>query len=96
MTVFIDSIVFIQVQASYDGSVMGQHKSKSAHGSLNSQANGTHKPKKANKKLSEEDLDELEIKTYCGFCSIYMVIIEFSQSEGTAKVVQRFYKRLSL
>lgn len=45
---------------------MGQHKSKSARGDseLNG-LNGTHKPKKANKKLTDDELNELESKTYC-------------------------------
>jgi hypothetical protein len=53
---------------------MGQHKSKSARsGELNGQTNGTHKPKKANKKLLEEELNELESKTYCEFLRLLML-----------------------
>lgn len=51
---------------------MGQYKSKSARGDLpaGAQANGAPaaKPKKANKKLTPDDLEELESKTYCRSC----------------------------
>ncbi|KAI6229946.1 CBN-NCS-3 protein [Aphelenchoides fujianensis] len=42
---------------------MGQSKSKSARDGVN----GTRKHKKANKKLTPEELDELETRTYCTF-----------------------------
>ncbi|KAI6173146.1 hypothetical protein M3Y98_01050800 [Aphelenchoides besseyi] len=41
---------------------MGQNKSKSARDGV--QTNGTHKHKKASKKLTPEELDELETRTY--------------------------------